>query len=77
MALPGRMNIAAPAITAALPIYFVIGTRAQFIKVAPVMRALLDMGVPYTLVYTAQHKENIHEILEVYGLPQPDAVMYT
>jgi UDP-N-acetylglucosamine 2-epimerase (non-hydrolysing) len=58
------------------PIYFVIGTRAQFIKVAPVMRAMLDQGVPYTLIYTAQHRENIQEILDVYKLPKPDIVMY-
>jgi UDP-N-acetylglucosamine 2-epimerase (non-hydrolysing) len=59
-----------------LPVYFVIGTRAQFIKVAPVMRAMLDEGMSYTLIYTAQHRENIHEILDVYKLPQPDIVMY-
>lgn len=57
------------------PIYFIIGTRAQFIKVAPVMRAMLDHGLPYTLIYTAQHRENIAEILDVYALPQPDVVM--
>lgn len=59
-----------------LPVYFVIGTRAQFIKVAPVMRKMRDKGLPYTLIYTAQHRENVDEILEVYGLPGPDVVMY-
>lgn len=59
-----------------LPVYFVIGTRAQFIKVAPIMRKMLDKGLTYTLIYTAQHKENIGEILEVYRLPGPDVVMY-
>lgn len=58
------------------PVYFVIGTRAQFIKVAPIMRAMLDYGMRYTLIYTAQHRENIQEILDVYRLPPPDAVMY-
>lgn len=58
------------------PIYFVIGTRAQFIKVAPVMRAMYDQGVPYTLIYTAQHRENIQEILDVYKLPPPDIILY-
>jgi len=60
-----------------LPVYFVIGTRAQFIKVAPIMHAMVSKGLPYTLLYTAQHRENIHEILEVYNLRQPDVVMYT
>ncbi len=58
------------------PVYFVIGTRAQFIKIAPVMRKMLDKGLAYTLIYTAQHKENISEILEVYSLPKPQVIIY-
>lgn len=59
------------------PVYFVIGTRAQFIKVAPVMRKMLDRSLAYTLIFTAQHRENIDEILDVYHLPAPDVVMYS
>lgn len=59
-----------------LPIYFVLGTRAQFIKVAPVMREMLDQDMVYTLIYTAQHRENIEDILEIYNLPPPNIVMY-
>jgi UDP-N-acetylglucosamine 2-epimerase (non-hydrolysing) len=59
-----------------LPIYFVLGTRAQFIKVAPVMREMQKRGINYTLIYTAQHRENIDEILDVYDLAKPDIVMY-
>jgi UDP-N-acetylglucosamine 2-epimerase (non-hydrolysing) len=58
-----------------LPVYFVLGTRAQFIKVAPVMREMLDQNIKYTLIYTAQHRENIDEILDIYHLPKPDIVM--
>jgi len=58
------------------PIYFMMGTRAQFIKVAPVMREMLDQGFPYTLVYSAQHRENISEILKVYNLPEPNIILY-
>lgn len=58
------------------PVYFVIGTRAQFIKVAPVMRKMKDQGLRYTLIYTAQHRENIDEILDIYRLPHPDVIMY-
>jgi UDP-N-acetylglucosamine 2-epimerase (non-hydrolysing) len=71
------MNVKPATKNGTMPIYFVIGTRAQFIKVAPVMRAMLDQEMPYTLIYTAQHKEDIYEILEVYGLPKPDVAMYT
>jgi len=70
------MNTKSSTTSNILPIYFVIGTRAQFIKVAPVMRTMLDQGIFYTLIYTAQHKENIQEILDIYRLPKPDVVMY-
>lgn len=58
------------------PVYFVIGTRAQFIKVAPVLRRMKDQKLSYYLIYTAQHRENIDEILDIYHLPRPDVVMY-
>ena len=58
------------------PVYFVIGTRAQFIKVAPILYAMRAKGLPYRLIYTAQHRENIDEILAIYGLPAPDTTMY-
>lgn len=70
------MRLRNPAMDKKKPVYFVIGTRAQFIKVAPVLRAMKDQGLPYTLIYTAQHRENIDEILGIYQLPQPDVVMY-
>jgi len=57
-------------------IYVVLGTRAQFIKVAPVMHEMINQGMKYILIYTAQHRENIDEILKVYHLPSPDIVMY-
>lgn len=57
-------------------LYIVLGTRAQFIKVAPLMRELLNQGISYTLIYTAQHKENIYEILDIYDLPAPHITLY-
>lgn len=59
-----------------LPIYFVLGTRAQFIKTAPLMHEMLEQGIAYELIYTAQHKENINEILELYNLPEPNVILY-
>lgn len=56
-------------------IYIVLGTRAQFIKVAPLMRMMMDEGLIYKLIYTAQHRENINEILKIYNLPDPDIVL--
>ena len=58
------------------PTYFVLGTRAQFIKVAPLMREMKAQGMEYVLIYTAQHRENVSDILDIYGLPEPDRVMF-
>ncbi len=57
-------------------IYLILGTRAQFIKMAPVMYEMKQQGVEYTLIYTVQHRENIQEILDVYDLRTPDVVVY-
>ncbi len=57
-------------------IYIVLGTRAQFIKMAPIMTEMKKRNLPYTLIYTAQHRENVQEILDVYGLRKPDLNIY-
>lgn len=57
-------------------IYIILGTRAQFIKMAPVMYEMKKKNLPYTLIYTAQHRENVQEILDIYGLRKPDLNIY-
>jgi UDP-N-acetylglucosamine 2-epimerase (non-hydrolysing) len=59
-----------------LPIYIILGTRAQFIKMAPVMYEMKKQGINYVLIYTAQHRENVQEILDIYGLEKPNLVIY-
>ena len=54
------------------PIYAVIGTRAQLIKMAPVLREMQDNEIEYTFIYTAQHRETIEELLSEFGIRQPD-----
>lgn len=46
------------------PIYVVLGTRAQTIKMAPVMRELESRNIPFTLLYTQQHKVTIDDLLD-------------
>jgi len=54
----------------------VIGTRAQLIKMAPLMRLLQDRGIPYRFIHTAQHRESLEEILEDFGVKSPDHVLF-
>jgi UDP-N-acetylglucosamine 2-epimerase (non-hydrolysing) len=46
------------------PLLILIGTKAQFIKTAPILNELDARGTPYRLIYTGQHSETF-DLLEV------------
>jgi len=56
-------------------IHFVVGTRAQLFKLAPVMLECRDRQLAWRWVYTAQHRETISETIEMFGLPAPSSVV--
>jgi UDP-N-acetylglucosamine 2-epimerase (non-hydrolysing) len=58
-------------------IHLVIGTKAQLIKMAPVMRALRNAGLPYRYISTGQHRDTMDEILDNFGIPGPDVTLYS
>lgn len=58
-------------------IHVVIGTKAQLIKMAPVMLALRAAGVPYRFISTGQHHETIDDILANFSLSRPDVQLYS
>lgn len=47
---------------------FVIGTRAQLIKVAPVIVQCEQRGLPCTLLMTGQHLETMQDLLDEFGV---------
>ncbi len=53
-------------------IHVVIGTKAQLIKMAPVLYYLQKKNIRYNYISTGQHKAKIDDILDNFGLPQPD-----
>ena len=53
-------------------IHFVIGTRAQMFKMAPVMLECESRGLEWRWIYAAMHKETIQETLDMFGLPKAD-----
>jgi len=57
-------------------IHILIGTKAQLIKVAPIMMELNNQGIEYNFIFTGQHKETIKELIEVFKLKEPDYVLY-
>ncbi len=53
-----------------------IGTKAQLIKMAPVLRSFDEKNVPYEFILTGQHKETMFDIILDFELRQPVQVLY-
>lgn len=58
------------------PLFLVlIGTKAQFIKTAPILREMDVRGLTYTLVYTGQHRETFDLLERTFETRAPDDVL--
>jgi len=57
-------------------IHIILGTKAQLIKMAPVMNELKKRSMDYNFIFTGQHKETIKELIEVFKLKKPDYILY-
>ena len=53
-------------------IHFAIGTKAQLIKVAPVMKKLAERGIAYRYIDLGQHPRTTTRLREIFGLKEPD-----
>ncbi len=49
-----------------------LGTKAQLVKMAPVMLALDQEGVDYVFCWSGQHQETIADLIEDFGIRSPD-----
>lgn len=50
---------------------FAVGTRAQLIKVAPVIVACEKQGLPVVLLMTGQHRETMQDLIDEFGIRSP------
>src|SRR5688572_16206050 len=57
------------------PMLVLIGTKAQYIKTAPILREMDVRGLPYRLVYTGQHSETFDVLEAAFGTRPADDVM--
>lgn len=48
-----------------------IGTRAQLIKMAPIMLEMERRGIPFQFLLSGQHQETMNELLEEFGICTP------
>lgn len=57
-------------------IFFFIGTKAQLIKTAPIMKIFEEKKKPYRFIFTGQHNETIDELLRSFGIKKPDITLH-
>jgi UDP-N-acetylglucosamine 2-epimerase (non-hydrolysing) len=60
-----------------MTIHIVLGTKAQLVKMAPVMVRLAERDISYRFIHTGQHQATMSEMLDEFGLKQPDIVLYS
>lgn len=58
-----------------MSVLVILGTKAQFIKMAPVLREMDRRGTSYRLVYTGQHSETFDILETAFGTRPPDEVL--
>lgn len=54
-----------------------IGTKAQLIKMAPLLREVERRELDYRFVLTGQHRETMSDLIDVFSLRQPDDYFIT
>ena len=52
-----------------------IGTKAQYIKTAPLLRLLTERGIPYHLIDSGQHAKTAADLREFLRVKEPDAAL--
>jgi UDP-N-acetylglucosamine 2-epimerase (non-hydrolysing) len=58
-------------------IHIFIGTKAQLIKMAPIMRVLQDRNIDYNFIFSGQHRDTVSDILANFRISKtPDVVLY-
>lgn len=57
-------------------IHVVVGTKAQLIKMAPVMRRMSERAIPYHYIASGQHRNTMAEIHANFGIREPDTHVY-
>ncbi len=57
-------------------IHIILGTKAQLIKMAPIMVGLRDRKIPYNFIHTGQHRATMDEMISDFKIKNPDKILY-
>ena len=52
-----------------------VGTKAQLVKMAPVIKLMEQRKLPFKFVLTGQHTETLDDLIAAFGIRQPDDVL--
>ena len=52
-----------------------VGTKAQLVKMAPVIKLMEQRNLPFKFVLTGQHTETLDDLIAAFGIRQPDDVL--
>lgn len=58
-------------------IHVFIGTKAQLIKMAPIMVELQNRNIAYNFIFSGQHQATVDNIREEFAIKVPDVTLYT
>ena len=58
-------------------IHVFVGTKAQLIKMAPIMRELEERNIQYNFVFSGQHQETIDQLRNNFSIKAPDVVLHS
>lgn len=58
-------------------LHIFLGTKAQLIKMAPVMRELQQRKIQYNFIFSGQHKDTISDLMKNFDIKEPDVVLYS
>lgn len=56
--------------------HIIIGTKAQLVKMAPVMLAMDKYKIEYVFVLTGQHQETMSDLIFSFSLKKPDIILF-
>lgn len=57
-------------------IHILIGTKAQLIKMGPLMEMLQERSIPYRFIFTGQHQETVEKLRENFHIKEPDVTLH-
>jgi UDP-N-acetylglucosamine 2-epimerase (non-hydrolysing) len=58
-------------------IHVIIGTKAQLIKMAPILKIMKQQQIEYNYISTGQHQATIDDILSNFEIPSPNYILYS